>query len=258
MDVLMTAGRLVGALVALWALAHLVLRERGHETPAIIAHRGAAGRAPENTLAGIEAGLMSGAQFIEVDVQRTQDGILVLMHDATVDRTTDGTGRVSELSYQHISQLDAGSWFSSSFEGEKVPRLDEVFDLLEGWSGTLVVEVKFPDDYPGIAIELAELFERYANTSVSVVSFDHEWLANFRVHAPTVPLAQLSVYPTILSRSEGTVRIGVFWPSVIADPSLVRRAKAAGLHIWVYTADYSGLKSLLAWLGVDGITTNYP
>lgn len=258
MELLVTAARILGALIALWLLAHLLLRGRNAEEPAIIAHRGAAGRAPENTLAGVEAGLMSGSQFIEIDVQRTVDGVLVLMHDATVDRTTDGAGRVSEMSYQEIARLDAGSWYSDGFAGEKVPRLDEVFELVSGWSGTLVVELKYPDNYPGIAADLAEMFDRFSETSVSVVSFDHDWLPELRRHAPLVPLARLWVYPTDLSRPDGIVRIGVFWPSVIADPSLVRRARASGMETWVYTADHPALKWFLTWQGVDGITTNYP
>lgn len=248
----------VGAVLLVWLLLHIAMHKRRSGKPAVIAHRGAAGRAPENTLAGVEAGVTSGARFIEIDVQRSTDGVLVLMHDVTVDRTTDGSGRVSEMSYGAISQLDAGSWYSDSFAGERVPRLDQVLELLSGWSGTLVVEAKFPELYPGIAADLVSLFERFSGVSVSSVSFDHDWLAELHRLAPSVPLARLWVYPRDLSRADGIVRIGVFWPSVVLDPTLRLRAAAQGLETWIYTADHALLKHLLAWLGVDGITTNFP
>lgn len=258
MEILLTLGRSLAGLVAVWVALHLVFRVQNDKDPVIIAHRGAASRAPENTLAGIEAGVLSGAPFIEVDVQRTADGVLILMHDATVDRTTDGSGLVADLTYAEMSQLDAGSWFSETFKGEPVPRLDQAFDLLEGWRGTLVVEAKYPARYPGIADDLTGMVKRYSEQPVSVVSFDHGWLASFHEQARQIPLGYLYVYPFDLRPKTGAATIGVFWPSVVIDPTLVRRTKRAGLETWVYTADGLLLRRLLGWLGVHGITTNSP
>lgn len=245
--------------LAAWGLLHLLLAERRGRSPVIIAHRGAAGLAPENTLAAVQAGVASGAGLIEVDVQRTRDDVLVLMHDLGVERTTDGTGAVAELSHEEISQLDAGSWFSEEFAGERVPSLKQVLEELRGWAGVLVIEAKAPDRYPGMADQLAHIVERYRpHLSVSVVSFDHAWLAEFHRRAPDVPLGSLWLYSTRLSGGAVVQRVGVFWLSPVLDPTLTWRTHRAGLDLWVWTVDHPLLKSSLGWIGVDGITTNFP
>jgi glycerophosphoryl diester phosphodiesterase len=97
-----------------------------------IGHRGAARFAPENTLAGIQKALELGFEYIEMDLRSTQDGVPVLLHDTTVDRTTNGSGRIGELTYAEVARLDAGSWFDPAFAGERIPRLEEALQLLQG------------------------------------------------------------------------------------------------------------------------------
>jgi glycerophosphoryl diester phosphodiesterase len=106
-----------------------------------IGHRGAAAVAPENTIASFRRAVELGAQAVELDVQRTKDGHLVVMHDDTVDRTTDGTGHVAELTLARIRRLDAGSWNGTAFAGERVPTLDELGDALRP-EILLFVEIK--------------------------------------------------------------------------------------------------------------------
>ncbi len=98
----------------------------------LAAHRGASEAAPENTLAAIQKALNSPADFIEIDIHQTLDSQLVLMHDATLDRTTNGEGPISAMSLAQIKQLDAGSWFKPEFKNEKVPTLEEVLKLVKG------------------------------------------------------------------------------------------------------------------------------
>src|SRR3982750_2761264 len=95
-----------------------------------VAHRGYSAVAPENTLPALAAGVLSGATFIEFDVRTTADGVPVVIHDRTVDRTTDGSGKVWELTLDEVGSLDAGSWFSPAYGGVRVPPLSEVLDLL--------------------------------------------------------------------------------------------------------------------------------
>ena len=95
-----------------------------------VAHRGYSAVAPENTLPALAAGVLAGATFIEFDVRTTADGVPVVIHDRTVDRTTDGSGQVEDLTLEEISTLDAGSWFSPAYAGTPVPQLREVVDLL--------------------------------------------------------------------------------------------------------------------------------
>jgi glycerophosphoryl diester phosphodiesterase len=98
----------------------------------VIAHRGASRFAPENTIAAFEKAIALGADLIEIDIRETKDGHLVIMHDVTVDRTTNGSGAVADLALAEIKQLDAGSSFSAEFKGEKVPTLDEALEAMKG------------------------------------------------------------------------------------------------------------------------------
>src|SRR6056297_841327 len=98
----------------------------------IWAHRGASAVAPENTLAAFTAALQAGADGIELDVHLTRDGVPVVMHDETVDRTTNGSGRIRDLSHAEIDDLDAGSWFGPRWRGEKIPTLEKVLVAFAG------------------------------------------------------------------------------------------------------------------------------
>ena len=106
-----------------------------------IAHRGASRCAPENTLAAFEAAIRQGVDAIELDVRLTEDGVPVVLHDDTLDRTTDGQGPVDALSYQLLRRLDAGAWFGSAFRGERVPTLTEALECARGRCG-VNVEIK--------------------------------------------------------------------------------------------------------------------
>src|SRR5699024_7283151 len=97
-----------------------------------VAHRGASGHAPENTMAAFQKGFEMKADYIEIDVQMTKDGELIVIHDTTVDRTTNGTGNVGDLTFEEIKQLDAGSWFSDEYAGEKIPTFEEILDEFRG------------------------------------------------------------------------------------------------------------------------------
>src|SRR4051794_41111249 len=100
--------------------------------PLLIAHRGGAGEAPENTLAAFRRSLAMGITWFELDVQSTRDGALVVIHDETIDRTTNGTSPVASLLFEEIRRLDAGSHFGPEYAGEKVPTLREVLELCAG------------------------------------------------------------------------------------------------------------------------------
>jgi glycerophosphoryl diester phosphodiesterase len=109
--------------------------------PLIIGHRGAAGLAPENTLASIEKALSLGVDRIEIDIHQTKDNVLVVIHDETLERTTNGKGKIKDLTYREILKYSAGAKFSPACENEKVPTLAEVLDLIDGKS-QLLIELK--------------------------------------------------------------------------------------------------------------------
>lgn len=129
-----------------------------------IAHRGAAAYAPENTIASYDLAVDMKADYIEIDVQRSKDGELVVIHDTSVDRTTDGSGKVGDLTLEEMKSLDAGSWKGEQFAGEEIPTFEEVLDRYHGKVGILI-EMKSPELYPGIEEQVADaLKERHLDT----------------------------------------------------------------------------------------------
>ncbi|WP_027417080.1 glycerophosphodiester phosphodiesterase [Aneurinibacillus terranovensis] len=157
------------------------------------AHRGWSSRAPENTLAAIKmAANEPDISMIEIDVQMSKDGIPVVIHDYTVDRTTNGTGRVGALTLEELKKLDAGSWFNSAYAGEMVPTLEEVLRETMG-KVKLDIEIKRAGDwYPGIEIKVAELVRRYEMVSdIMITSFNHETIHTFAKIAPDIKTGNL-------------------------------------------------------------------
>lgn len=143
--------------------------------PIIYGHRGASQYAPENTLASYNRAIEMGADGIEIDVHKSKDGHLIVCHDERVDRTTNGQGYIKDLILKEIKSLDAGSWFSKEFSGEKIPLLEEVLEFVKDKDILLNIELKNgPIFYDGIEDELIRLvrvFNLVENTIIS--SFNH-------------------------------------------------------------------------------------
>lgn len=227
--------------------------------PLRIAHAACKGHAPENTLAGVRAALALGVDAVEVDVHCSADRVPVLIHDATVDRTTDGSGPVSALTLSQLRRLDAGARaFDGRFAGERIPTLAEALDLTRGRC-LLVVEVK----PAGIEREVVAVL-RPAADDVMVWSFLPEVVARVRELAPAVPCALLSPPlggrpPDALFRAAlqaGQQAVAVHHSSV--DPDLVHCAARRGLTVFAWTADDPDEHRRLLRSGVGGIVTNYP
>lgn len=220
------------------------------------AHRGASAVAPENTLAAFAAAEAAGADGIELDVHLSRDGVPVIIHDDTVDRTTSGRGEVGRLRLDELRSLDAGSWFSPSFAGEPIPTLEEVLHWAEGRL-RLNLEIK---DYLAGQIVL-ELLSHYPNDRILVSSFDHRVLESLRRVDPELPLGFL-VDSMFWRRA---VRRAVAAGAVCLNPrhDLVSRPMLAtcrhyGLKVYPWTVDALKRIDGLARLGVDGIFTNDP
>lgn len=152
------------------------------------AHRGASAVCPENTMAAFRKALELGATGIETDVQMTADGQLVLIHDETVDRTTDGSGWVKDLTAAQLSGLDAGTWFQEAFAGERLPLLEDLLSLLKDRDTVLNIEFKngiVP--YPGMEEKVIGLVRAYGMTGrVVLSSFNHYSLACAKALAPEI------------------------------------------------------------------------
>jgi len=224
-----------------------------------VSHRGGAALAPENTLAAVGAGVNSGAPYVEIDVRLTSDGVPVLMHDSSLDRTTDGTGYMKERTRDYVKKLDAGGWFSREFKGEPVPDLGTVLEYIKGTQSTLVIEVKSPGEYPGIGDALLSSLKKYGmERRVVVVSFDAGWIEGFGKLAPDVSLGVLYVYPFTAPPPVEVKYASVFWPAYVLDPTLAWRLKRAGYKVWAWNVDNPYLARFLAWKGVDGIVLDRP
>lgn len=254
----------VAIVPALWILLHLLQAVRAslqEHRPFVVGHRGAAGLAPENTLPAIDAGIQHGVHAIEVDVHRTRDGKLVVMHDTSVERTTQSSGEIRDMTWDQIRQLDAGRHFAPSYAGTSVPTLSQVIERVLRAGCTLIVEVKDPALYPGIAQDLADLFaDRVPSVGddVVVISFDVEWLRHFHKAAPDVRLGQLHLWGGNWPDVAGTFAVDVYWQSVILDPTLLWRARRRGYQCWVWTLNKPRIGRLLWILGVEAVTTDRP
>ena len=239
-----------------------------------IAHRGASAHAPENTLAAITHAVELGCDLVEVDVQRTRDGVLVLVHDLDLARTTDVAGvlphrapwRVGDLTYHELLRLDAGSWFSPAYAGERIPTLEQAIDLLRGSDTGLLLEVKKPARHPGIEADLATALQRFpgfvraaaAEGRLVVQSFDHGAMRRFARLRPDVPVGLLGRPPVRrlgrLARWAAQVN-----PSHrVVNQAYVAAVQAVGLDCLVWTVDRRDDMRRMLDLGVDGVITNRP
>ena len=263
-------GLAVGLSAALLFPSHLGVQangsEKNHHKIDIVAHRGASGYAPENTIAAFDLAVKMKSDYIEIDVQRTKDGKLVLIHDTTVDRTTDGTGKVGDLTYKEIRRLDAGSWMSEKFKGEKVPTFEEVLKRYKGKVGILI-ELKSPELYPGIEEEVAELLKAYhldkpRNEKVIVQSSNFNSMKRADQLLPRMPIGVL------INRSADTTDAAIEQFSAYAEyynPSygllteeLVTKAHEEGMKVQSWTARSKETVQFLLQMKVDGIITDYP
>jgi glycerophosphoryl diester phosphodiesterase len=233
------------------------------QLPPVIGHRGAAGRAPENTLAGLRRARELGCNWVEFDVRLTADGGLVLCHDAELDRTTDGSGAVAEHTSAAIGRLDAGSRFSPAFAGEKVPTLDEALALCRELRLGANIEMKAaPGREYATAAAVAALLKcsdgRFP--AVLVSSFLLPALSAFRILAPETPCGVLfrqipHNWRNIAGRL-GCVAIGA------AHHRLSRRRaggiRAAGYQLAAYTVNDPARARLLYGWGVTSVFTDVP
>ncbi len=232
----------------------------------VVAHRGASGYAPENTFAAFDKAVQMGADYIELDVHRSKDGELVVIHDSTVDRTTDGSGKVGELTVEELRALDAGSWMGDAFAGETIPTLDEVLDRYYGKIG-LLIELKTPDVYPGIEEEVAEMLkernlDRPQDEEIMIQSFNFESMKKMKQLLPDVPIGVLTSSRTDTSDEalkEFATYADYFNPQYgLISQTLVDRAHAHGLKVGSWTVRNRKTANLLIAAGVDAIITDYP
>ena len=228
-------------------------------------HRGASGHAPENTLSAFLLAADMGANGIELDVHLSADGEAVVIHNDTVDATTNGSGRVSSLTLEELRSLDAGSWFSPGFAGERLPTLQEVFDAV-GHRLFINIEIKVerghhPLDQEAEVVRLIE--DNQMVDRVIISSFAPSSLRRTRKMNPNIPLGLLysdketTWLPTLL-RWLGVPFDALHPRFGMVDARYVKRARQGGKRVNVWTVNTADDMRRMRDLGVDGIITNYP
>ena len=225
-----------------------------------IAHRGASGYAPENTFAAFRRAIALGAGFIETDLQLSRDARLVAIHDATVNRTTNGQGAVHDMTLAELRRLDAGSWFGSEFAGERIPTIEEILEFANKHDAVFYLEMKPSGSFGGEHALISALRDSREIARTVVISFDPAILAAVRKIEPTL-MTGLLFEGHIPSPVDKAIEIGARQLAVRGDlvtPRLLKEARGHDLQVVCWTVNHPGHMRLLVQAGVDGIISDYP
>lgn len=231
-----------------------------------IAHRGASAVAPENTPAAIRKAVASKADLVEVDVHRTGDGALVVVHDTDFSRTTDAKRvlprrapwRAGDLTLEEVQLLDAGSWLAPRWAGQRVPTIAAVLDVLAGTGVGLQLELKAPWLYPGIVADLAAELDAASDAHVVVQSFDFTAMKELNTHLPHQRVGLLGAPPRDNLPALGSWADQLNPHHRAVNHAYVGAVHAAGMECMVWTVDRPKAMCRALALGVDGVITNRP
>ena len=212
----------------------------------VIAHRGASFFEPENTLRAIERAVKMGADFVEVDVRKSKDNRLVIMHDPDVNRTTDGNGFVKDYTIQELKKLDAGN-------GETIPTLDEVITCVKDrvW---LVIEIK----EPGTEGKILEKVNENELENTILTSFYHKSVKNAVKMNPSINAGIIfACQPVDVMQMVSNARANIIFPSYkYLDEDMIKQAHRNGISVYPWTIDNPEIFERFVEMGVDGIVTN--
>ncbi len=224
--------------------------------PFIWAHRGACCCTPENTLSAFSAAVEAGADGIELDIHLSRDGVPIVIHDEALERTTDGCGLVAEMTLQQLRQLDAGSWFSTDFDGESIPRLE---DVLRIFGNQLRLNLELKDLHAGTVV--LKLLNQYPAADIVVSSFNYDLLKHLRSVNADLPIAVLFE----IGNWRHAVKVAkelsacAFHPELNqVNDAMIAACTEANLPVFVWTVDDVSVARNLIDKGVAGLFTNDP
>lgn len=236
----------------------------------IIAHRGASGSAPENTIAAVKLAIEMKVDFVEIDVQMSKDGHVVLMHDSTVNRTTSGKGVASDLTIEELKSFDAGSWYDRKFYMERVPTLAEILKL-DFKDSKLIIEVKNSSNYfKGIEQKIHDLVLQFKKNKIVVYkSFNMDTLERFEKIAPDVERLYVILGPVFgLFYIDEALRLGSPFDfknykylqvhKYLLNKELIEDAKSRDIKIIVWDVQNKMDGQKFSNLGVHFIETDFP
>ncbi len=228
-----------------------------------IAHRGASSYAPENTFAAFDRALELGVSHVELDVHFSRDGHIVVIHDDTLDRTTDASGAVADRTLTELRRLDAGSWFGPGYAGEPIRSLAEIF---EEYKGRLYFHVEIKARAAGLASRTADMIRAHGLTDdVTIISFWKPWLEETRDYAPElttgwlVPLEMGSQWDDSIIEQALELGLDQVCPRAdITTAELVSTLHRHGFVVRCHSVHSEELMRRVVACGADGMTINFP
>lgn len=229
----------------------------------VVGHRGSSGDAPENTIASFSKAIDDCADMIEADIQMSRDGQIMVIHDKTLERTTNGSGLVKDFTLDELKKYDAGGWFDKRYEGERIPTLDELIELIKG-KAYLNIEIKSKenDHTTEIIDKVIEIVEKHDYTNATLfASFNYEYLkyiktisSDYRCAAVKIP--QLDTTPSEISQETGCegfiCSVGELNDEIVAD------SEQNGIIIGVYSVDSDEELAEALRFNVKALATNFP
>ena len=249
---LLIGAALVAGLVGTWLLNGI----RIQDDVLIVAHRGAAGKAPENTLASVRQAIQDGADWVEIDVQESRDGEVVVIHDSDFMKLAGVDLKVRDGALQQIRSIDVGSWFDPAFSAERVPTLQEVLETTRG-KARVVIELKYYGFDEKLEQRVVDIVEQTGRTAdVAIMSLKYDGIRKVRTLRPEWVIGLLSARAigdlTTLDSDFLAVNTGM------ATPGFVRRAGSAGKQVLVWTVNDPLTVFRMMSLGIDGVITDEP
>jgi glycerophosphoryl diester phosphodiesterase len=249
---LLVGGVLIAALTGAWLYGGVRLSDE----VAVVAHRGAAGKAPENTLAAVHQAIEDGADWVEIDVQESADGEVIVIHDSDFMKLAGVDLKVWDATLDRIRQIDVGSWFDPRFGGERVPTLREVLEAARG-KARVVIELKYYGHDQRLEQRVVEVVEAADMApEIAIMSLKYEGIERVRALRPAWATGLLSA-----AAIGDLTRLDTDFLAVnldMATPGFVRRARAAGKPVFVWTVNDPVSMSRVISIGVDGIITDEP
>ena len=234
-------------------------------TPLKIGHRGASGYCPENTMASYYKAIEMGVDVLEVDIHLSKDGELMVHHDPTLERTTNGKGNLRDYTAAELRELDAGSWFHPDFKNEKIPLLREVLERFSSYEIGLLIEIKHPSLYPGIERKLAqELLKRPLNSNIEnkimVHSFDMKSMRTFHELLPHIPVGVLLNRRVSDQKLKEISEFASFAnpKQTLLNPNLKTRIQSHGMKVFTWTVNNKKQMQSLKKMKLDGIISDFP
>lgn len=227
----------------------------------LVAHRGGAGLAPENTLAAIDSGIARKANLLEIDIRQTLDGHIVVMHDKDIDRTTTGSGNIKDLTLAEIRALSAAKNWDGKYKDVKVPLLSEVLDRVMASNAQLIIEIKDPGLYPGMLDRLIKIVKaKRAEKKVLIFSFNLNAVINIKQRLKNVRTGVFILgYENLNEIAEkGIDFISPPFITLLYYPSIIGSIHKRNCKVLVWTVDQKFLMKYLLNRSVDGIITNQP